>query len=368
MNKSTYLAAILALWGMAGCSSWGEEPAWNVLEVERAAVSFDAFGGTGAIEVRASGAALGAQCNEAARAWCDVTVSDSRALVRVSPNPELLERAAVVTLTAGGKAVQVPVTQAGLQIAFDRSPLTLPGEECDTLLALHTSAGAVRVVSSQPWLAAGAVDGKLMLHAAPNPNLTVRRCTLTLTAGPLTVQVDVAQQPPGLRLSHYVGDWTLRHRAKGVNIYQKDVTITAAGADSLRATVLIPEVPGASYSFVMRYDPETGTVNIPLQKVFEDAEYHIILSGYLEGEYGDSYIYAVPGGGGFVSAATGTLLAPALNFTDDGAGEAVFTGFVLYPVSKTTGKGAGGAYQGLPDDPWPVSAVYYTGLITMNKR
>ena len=72
MKKLIYLlSTLLSLATAVGCSDWGEEPDMNILELESANVSFDAFGGARDIIVKSTGDVT-ASCSDA---WCTVAVS-----------------------------------------------------------------------------------------------------------------------------------------------------------------------------------------------------------------------------------------------------------------------------------------------------
>jgi hypothetical protein len=252
-----------------GCSDWGEEPGLNILELESANVSFDAFGGARDIIVKSMDS-LTATCNAS---WCTTSVSGNKVSVTVPANEELLSRATVVTVISGVKKVQVPVMQSGVFIDFDRSPLTISGEAGDTTLVVNAPV-PVKVSSSATWLVSSVSGATLKLQAEVNPTFDTRASTLTLTAGSFSISVEVTQQGKKafLPFNAYTGAWTFTHTtgasASGSK-YNKTAVVTAAGTDTLSVNLKAGTEASSTFTFIMTYDPATGTVHIPAQKVFE---------------------------------------------------------------------------------------------------
>jgi hypothetical protein len=189
-NLIYLLPAILCLAALTACSDKGEDAGMNTLELESAGVSFDARGGTGSIIVKSTGGVTAVSD----ALWCTFTVWGSRVEVTVPAYNELSARATLLTLFSEGRKVQVPVMQSGVQIAVERF-ITLPPTENDLALPLHSAVQPVEVNSPALWLAAGMSGDNLILHASANSTERKRTATISLTAGPLTAQVTVTQQP-----------------------------------------------------------------------------------------------------------------------------------------------------------------------------
>ena len=340
MKKLIYLlSALLCLTTAVGCSDWGEEPALNFLELESSNVSFDAFGGTGNIVVKSTDDVT-ATCGDA---WCATAVSGNKVTVTVPAYSELLGRSTVVTVISGVKKVQVPVTQSGVQIDFDRSPLTLPGEAGDTTLLINAPV-PFAVNSSATWLAPDVTGTALTLHAEENPAFADRASTLTLTAGSFSIAVKVTQRgkKAWLPFDAYAGTWTFIHTTGTLTsgaTYSKQATVVASGTDTLHVTLEIGNTASSSFTFVMTYDQATGTVDIPVQKVFEAGNNDVNLSGF-DGDY----VYFGIGNGGMAGApVSGTPAKPVLAFADNGKAiiaMAPYIGFVLWQVVRDTGENA----------------------------
>jgi hypothetical protein len=312
MKKIIYaFPVLLCLAAAVGCSDWGEEPALNILELESANVSFDAFGGSGDIVVKSTDNVT-ASCSEA---WCATAVSGNKVTVTVPANGELLGRTTVVTVISGMKKVQVPVTQSGVLIDFDRSPLTLSGEAGDTTMLINAPV-PLTVTSSATWLAPSITDAALTLRAEDNPAFTSRSSTLTLTAGSFSVAVEVTQRSrkAWLPFDAYVGTWTFIHTTGTLTTatqYSKQATAVASGDTALHVTLKVGTSGSSTFTFVMTYDPTTGTVNIPVQKLFKTTDNTDVSFFAFNGS--TSIRFA----GGMIGIPTGgTLAKPVLTFKD----------------------------------------------------
>jgi hypothetical protein len=335
MKKSVYLfSVLLCLSAVAACSDWGEEPELNILELESADVSFNAFGGTGNIVVKSAGGVTAA-CDDS---WCTLAVSENKVTVTVPANGELSERSTVVTVISGAKKVQVPVTQSGVQIELDRSLITLPGEASDTSLAVNAPI-PLTATSSATWLVPSISGATLAFHAEANPDFIVREATVSVTAGSFTTSVVVAQQPRKAPFDAYAGTWTFSH---GINPnlgtrYDKTAVIESEQYNAkLRVTLQAGTVTSSTFTFFMDYDPETGKVDLPVQKVFENGANSVILSGY------DGFFvnYGV-GTGGMTGTLVGHATDPALTFADNGKDDGgmmdTYIGFVLWQITTVGG-------------------------------
>ena len=352
MKKLIYLlSTLLSLATAVGCSDWGEEPDMNILELESANVSFDAFGGARDIIVKSTGDVT-ASCSDA---WCTVAVSGNKVMVTVPPNGELLGRATVVTLISGAKKVQVPVAQSGVQIDFDRSPLTLSGGAGDTTLLINAPV-PFTVASSATWLVSSHTDTTLTLQAEANPAFEDRSATLKVTAGSFSISVGVTQRARKafLPFENYIGTWTFIHAAGTLTsgaTYSKQATVVASGDTALHVTLKVGTPASSTFTFVMKYDPATGTVNIPAQKLFKTKDSTDVSLFTFNRSSGFKFA------GGMTGTPTGgTLANPVLTFMDS---ESATTniGFILILEPDTFYMGFGIA----------ASTFRYT-YITMKKQ
>jgi hypothetical protein len=361
MKKSIYLySTLLSLAIMAGCSDWGEEPEMNILELESAHVSFDAYGGAGDIVVKSAGS-ITASCSDS---WCTTDVSGNKVTVTVPACGELMGRATVVTVVSGVKKVQVPVMQSGVLIDCDRTPRAISNKAYDTTLLVHAPV-PVTVTSSATWLVPSISGATMHIHADDNPTFAVRVGTLTLSAGSFTLPITITQQAISdkLLLKDYAGTWTLTHTSAtiiGVTKYNKTAIVAASGKDTLRVTLSAGTATSATFTFFMNYNAVTGKVNIPVQKVFEDGAHEVILAG----SSGSLTEVTINNGGMAGMPTDGTPAKPVLTFTDNQTGNKTYTytGFTLRKVDKTSGANVG-EYTGFGS----VSTSRYID-ITMTKQ
>jgi hypothetical protein len=363
MKNLVYLFSIaLCLSAVTGCSDWGEEPDLNILELESANVSFDAYGGSGEIVAKTT---AGVTASSAAT-WCTTAISGNKITVTVPPYGELLGRSTVVTVISGGKNVPVPVTQSGLELKIESRTVELPDVESDTTLQI-TCPIPVTVQSSATWLVADVTAGNVLrLHAEANGSLAQRTATVTLTAAPIEVTVTVIQKVPVLAFNDYIGTWTFTHTTAAATTgtkYNKTALVTNYGNNILAVTLKNGTLTTSTdmFGFAMLYDAATGTVNIPSQKIGETTANDIYLAAWEVSGTGSLFVDS----GGLISSTTGgTVANPVLAFSDDGTASAVIRGFVLWQVNKSTG--ANGEYTGFGGSP-TASRSRYTN-ITMTKQ
>jgi hypothetical protein len=340
MKKSIYLFSmwLFLLAGATGCSDWGEEPELNTLELESADVSFDAYGGTGTIVVKST-AGITASCGEA---WVSISVSGNTVALTVGPNGEMLSRSTAVTVMSSEGKIQVPVTQSGVMIDFDRSAITLPVEGCDTLLPINSPI-PVEVKSSAAWLIPSVSGTTLTLHAGANPSFSAARAaTLTLTAGSFTFPVSVTQQNHTLPYNTYIGTWAMTHTAStpttAAKISKTNIKVTAGNGDTLRVTLQASSNANSTFTFNMVYNPATGGVSLKYQKLFNsaDGDVYFVPSYY-------PYSYTTNTSAGLSSVMTGgTEALPVITFSDIGEPAYSARGMFLILLGINTVYGAWG--------------------------
>ncbi|MDR0692599.1 MAG: hypothetical protein LBF69_06140 [Prevotellaceae bacterium] len=332
MKKSVYLFSMLffLLAVATGCSDWGEEPELNTLELESANVSFDAYGGTGTIVVKST-AGVTAACGEP---WVSISsVSGNTVAITVDPNSEMLSRSTAVTVMSGRKKIQVPVTQSGVMIDFDRSAITLPVEGCDTLLPIKSPV-PVMATSSATWLVANISGTTLTLHAGANPLFsTIRAATLTFTAGSFTIPVAVTQQKNTLSYNAYIGTWAMTHTAStpttAAKISKTNIKVATAGdGTTLRVTLQAGSNASTTFTFNMAYNPATGEVGLKYQYLFtsSDGDVFFAPSSYPWNFYPQANA-PLAGLNGVMTGGTTDL--PVITFSDNGEGYSVRGMFLL---------------------------------------
>jgi hypothetical protein len=188
-----------------------------------------------------------------------------------------------------------------------------------------------------------------------NPTFDVRAATLTLTAGSFSISVEVTQQGKKafLPFDNYIGTWTFIHTtgasASG-STYSKDAIVTASGKDTLSVNLKAGSAASSTFTFIMTYDPATGTVYIPAQKVFES-------------NGSDVSLFVSNGSSGFKSTGgmtgmpvSGTPAKPVLTFKDS-VDSSEYVGFILILAPNSLYLGFG----------YTISTCRYTN-ITMTKQ
>jgi hypothetical protein len=337
MKKSVYLFSIsLFLLAVAtGCSDRGEEPELNILELESANVSFGPYGGSGEIIVKSTAGGVTAS---SAATWCTATASGNKVTVTVPSYGELLGRATVVMLVSGGKKVQVPVMQSGLELKVESKAVEIPAIASDTTVQVSCPV-PVTAQSSADWLIINVTaDNVLELHAIANDDsFAPRTATVTLTGGDLAATITVTQKGATafLAFNDYLGTWTLSHAnnfSETGNRYNKTALVTDSGTEDA-LLVTLKNGNSTLFTFTMNYDAATGKVNIPFQEVVRSGSYLVALVTVTAGAY-------IHTDGGLDGIATGgTYANPVLTFTDDGTGGSAspYVGFVTWLFNATTG-------------------------------
>jgi hypothetical protein len=325
MKKSVYMFSMLLclLAAATGCSDRGEEPELNILELESANVSFDTFGGAGEIVVKTTD---GVTASSAAT-WCIAAASGNKVAVAVSAYEGLEARYTTITLVSGGKSLQVPVTQSGLEVVIERTAVQLPRTAGSATVKITCRYPITPPQSSATWLTATlAPDNVLEFHVTANPSFPPRTATVNFSIGSIEATITVYQKGLPFTFDHCPGTWTFSHTveasATGTR-YNKTASVVASG-DSLLVTLRAGTSPTAApmFTFTMFYDPELETVTIPVQKVLETVD-------------GDVFLYLSDGGsrltieGAMAGTPTGgTQTNPQLTFTN-ATGNTTLMGFVL---------------------------------------
>lgn len=110
MKKILYFLMPFLCAGLVGCSEDYVPAEGGIEKIESTDLNFTAAGGEGSITVDGFGW-ITAVSN---RDWCEVRVEGTTVHVVVAESQEVTSRSAIVTISAEGKSVEVPVVQAGL--------------------------------------------------------------------------------------------------------------------------------------------------------------------------------------------------------------------------------------------------------------
>lgn len=177
----------------AGCSD-DDDTAAPVLEIVTSDIGFDAAGGTGAITLRTTEAAVTAVSD---KGWLTVTGTTSTAIsFAVAESTEALQRSANLTITAGGLSHQVTILQNGALFDIGSEPVAIdPTGVAATSIKYDTSMTTrptVTVPSDASWLTAAVEESSIRLSAELNYT-GARSTTITITQGWKPVEIVVNQ-------------------------------------------------------------------------------------------------------------------------------------------------------------------------------
>ena len=110
MKKILYFLMPFLCAGLVGCSDDYTPAEGGIEKIESTDLNFTAAGGEGSITVDGFGW-ISAVSNQE---WCEVRVEGMTVHVTVLESQEVTSRSAIVTISAEGESVEVPVVQAGL--------------------------------------------------------------------------------------------------------------------------------------------------------------------------------------------------------------------------------------------------------------
>jgi hypothetical protein len=127
--------------------------------------------------------------------WCTFEKSGNSFLLNCEPNFSTNKREGFITVRAEIKSEKILVKQKE-KIFLDLSDAMI---EYDVTggsknITINTNASSWDVANLPSWCSIRKVDYLLVLSCIPNPNVEIRRATLTVTAGDQTKKIDVAQK------------------------------------------------------------------------------------------------------------------------------------------------------------------------------
>jgi hypothetical protein len=165
----------------------------NPLEIVKSTVDFKASGGEGGISVAGNRLTLEAVSDAD---WCSITnVNGNQIAFSVSPNEEVVSRAATIQISGGGATKRVAVTQIGnLSPEPDAKDVEFDAFGGSRAINVsHSLPFTVSIETGVTWLTA-TVDGDVLtLTAARNETSNKLTATVTLTSGNLKTEIDVTQ-------------------------------------------------------------------------------------------------------------------------------------------------------------------------------
>ncbi|MDR0766512.1 MAG: BACON domain-containing protein [Odoribacteraceae bacterium] len=196
MKKALYLVPIVAL--LAACGTENNSGSYDeaILPVESANVaSFPATGGTGSI-VLATDETVTVTVDQP---WCRTSVAGKTITVTVDTTPSILERTALVTLSAGERRAYIPVTQAPVLVSLDATSIAFSAKGGNDAITFKTPVHFT-VASDQPWCRVS-VDGEVITVTTELNENPERTANVTIRSGDRTRVIPVTQRAPNLEFA-----------------------------------------------------------------------------------------------------------------------------------------------------------------------
>jgi hypothetical protein len=314
------------LW-LSGCNE--EEKEIFKPGIKAADVNFEATGGSGYIDVTAKGSISAS----AEASWCTVSVSGQRINVTVSSNSEQMGRSTLVTISADGETLTVPVNQYASMLLLDNTVLsfTLSGGEKEVNVV--KSSMPFQISTDVDWITYS-VDGQkisITANAAPAP----RSAIVNITMGNVVRKIEVNQVPA---YEDLLGDWTLKHRSNQTGV---KVTISQKTAGRSYTLSGIPVTPTGTGSCEVTFNASNAHLNLTSGQYL----------GVFEGEY--VYLCLVSEAGSFTWSSTATYEAAidgaasqlTYKFSNNGSWAGQVINGIL-PAFFTAEPPAGASYDG----------------------
>lgn len=198
--------------GLVGCSEDYVPAEGGIEKIESTDLNFTAAGGEGSITVDGFGW-ITAVSN---RDWCEVRVEGTTVHVVVAESQEPTSRSAVVTLSADGKSVEVPVVQAGaLATLGDYNAHQVFGYEGGTFELSFKSNVSYSVeipAAAKSWISyventdeEAAAEGwtRLVFTAAPNEAEVLRGAEVSFSTGGRDILFSIVE----MEATDIIGTW-----------------------------------------------------------------------------------------------------------------------------------------------------------------
>lgn len=161
------IACIVGIFSFVSCSDDDDKSTSDSgLALVKSEVKFSCNPSEGYIEFTSPTTVTASSSEE----WCTASVNGSKVVVDVTANTDLEGRNAVVTISAGGSSINVPVSQSGriFRIYADDDMFYVSGKQPETVTIPVKSTGNVSVTSSSDWIKATVADGKVLIDCSAN--------------------------------------------------------------------------------------------------------------------------------------------------------------------------------------------------------
>ena len=162
---------------------------------------FEPIGRTGSIEVQASGPVT-ATVNST---WCTATVNGHVISVTVQDNTTFEGRTALLTITADGGQVQVPVQQRGMALGSLSVKATHIGNSGGRLAYFLLPPSSFLLSTEDEWIHASMMGDSLFIDIDANDDRHIRRGVLEYECAGFTGELAIAQYD----MDTILGEWYL---------------------------------------------------------------------------------------------------------------------------------------------------------------
>ena len=212
MKKILYFLMPFLCAGLVGCSEDYVPAEGGIEKIESTDLNFTAAGGEGSITVDGFGW-ITAVSN---RDWCEVRVEGTTVHVMVAESQEPTSRSAVVTLSADGKSVEVPVVQAGALATLGdynaHQVFDYEGGTFELSFKSNVSYSVEIPAAAKSWISyvedtdeETAAEGwtRLVFTAAPNEAEVLRGAEVSFSTGGRDIPLSIVE----MEAADIIGTW-----------------------------------------------------------------------------------------------------------------------------------------------------------------
>jgi hypothetical protein len=160
------IACIVGVFSFVSCSDDDDKSTSDsTIAIVKSDVKFTSNPGEGYIEFTSPTTVTASSSEE----WCTASVNGSKVVVDVTANTDLEGRNAVVTISAGGSSISVPVSQSGriFRVKSDGSYI-VAGVGADKETISTKSSNQLSASSDADWVHASVEDGRIVVSFDDN--------------------------------------------------------------------------------------------------------------------------------------------------------------------------------------------------------
>jgi hypothetical protein len=187
------LPLLLPLLGLAGCTNEANTEADALLRIVRSELHFTATLGTGYVKVAVpNGSTLSASADQQ---WCTLTVLGDSVAVAVAANAGIEGRTALVSLSAAGETLSLPVSQAGAILALSAPEMVFEGDGGRKGIWLKNTLHeppSVTIEGGAQWFTVAMEGDSIIFHAQASSERR-RRDTVIVAQGDRRLRIGVEQ-------------------------------------------------------------------------------------------------------------------------------------------------------------------------------